>query len=670
MLDLAKLSAELDGRATFILRPHPHEILRATADPDVVKNADEHFMNWAKQINFRNFRIERRQPASVAIAAADVVLTFGESTIIPEAMILQRPVIIAPFFKGANRTYNETIGIQVANNYFELAAAVSSLLPSDDAHSKAVAQQNKILRELNFGHDGKARERIADLIISLAGKKQAAAGESSNKSRLRILQIVHDFPPQSFSGTELYTLNFSQELRKLGHDVTALYPVYDSARKSLQFEAAVYEGLKVVRFNVFQPGKKNSDILNNEFDAPFRLFLKRNDFDIVHIQHLFGLSANWVTIAKACGLPVLMKIDDMYLYCRQGHLMYKSRSYCSGPESLDKCYGCTFRNRSSDPEYVAGIYYYLALRREVLQRMFQQADFIHSPSLFLKETSIANNFNNPEFHVIPTGISPFEVVERRKEKGVIRIGFMGEIDIRKGIAVFLDAIEMANQKMAAGERQDLHFKIYGKHFNNDLYRSMCARVNGFANVTYFGGFTPDQRAEIFSEIDLLAMPSLGENYPFILREALYAGLPAVATAIAGVPEIIVDGENGFLIPPGDAAALADIFIRVAGSSSFFEKLKPQKNEMKLIAQDAAEFEEIYFGLARNNSVAGDEPALQKIRDLISAKKFIDGLNLLSGIIEKNPRNPAALELMSEIYARLGKTGEAVKLQNLAKQFSK
>jgi len=94
------------------------------------------------------------------------------------------------------------------------------------------------------------------------------------------------------------------------------------------------------------------------------------------------------------------------------------------------------------------------------------------------------------------------------------------------------------------------------------------------NATYWGSFTTEQRAQVFSEIDLLVMPSLGENYPFILREALYAGLPVVATAIAGVPEIIRDGENGFLIPPGDVEALADIFAKIANpdNAAFFLSL--------------------------------------------------------------------------------------------------
>ncbi len=674
MLDLAKLSNELGDDVTFILRPHPHEILRATGDKKIVSGIDELFTQWAKQRGFSNFIIDRQKFASVAIAASDIVLCLGESNLILEAMILQRPVIIMPLFENTNFTYNEEIGIQVVNDFTALLVCVNSFLADGQKSAKTITEQNEILPGINLNQDGKAIERLSDLIITLANQRLAAVARatSRDKKHLRILQIIHDFPPQSFSGTELYTLNFSKELKKRGHDVTVLYPVHDASKKSLQFEAAKYEGLNVVRFNVFQPDKKNSDILNNEFDAPFRDFLQKHDFDIVHVQHLFGLSANWVSVAKEAGLPVLMKIDDMYLYCRQGHLMYQNQSSCSGPESLDKCYECTFGTKpNEDPEYTASIFYYLSLRREILRRMFQQVDFVHTPSQFLKETCITNNLNNREFHVLPTGISPFEIQKRKKVRGVVRIGFMGEIDIRKGVDIFFQAIEQANSKINVEKQASLQFKIYGRHFNNDLYLSMCAKVNDFENVNYLGSFSPEERHRIFSEIDLLVMPSLGENYPFILREAFYVGIPAVATAIAGVPEIIRDGENGFLIPPGDVGALADIFVKIALNPACLKNLNPKNNNTKLIARDAEEFEEIYLKFMPDKTVVADnqEPVFHEIRELISAEKYIDGLNLLGEIIDKNPQNPKALNLMGEIYDRLGKTDEAIKLQKMAKQLS-
>lgn len=62
--------------------------------------------------------------------------------------------------------------------------------------------------------------------------------------------------------------------------------------------------------------------------------------------------------------------------------------------------------------------------------------------------------------------------------------------------------------------------------------------------------------------DVFVLPSLWEAMPFAALEAMAAGLPVVATAVAGVPELVAEGETGFLVPPKDADALRDALLRV------------------------------------------------------------------------------------------------------------
>ena len=62
--------------------------------------------------------------------------------------------------------------------------------------------------------------------------------------------------------------------------------------------------------------------------------------------------------------------------------------------------------------------------------------------------------------------------------------------------------------------------------------------------------------ELLRAADLAVLSSRWENFPHALVEALAVGTPVVATAVGGVPEIVRDGENGVLVPPGDPEALA------------------------------------------------------------------------------------------------------------------
>jgi glycosyltransferase involved in cell wall biosynthesis len=61
---------------------------------------------------------------------------------------------------------------------------------------------------------------------------------------------------------------------------------------------------------------------------------------------------------------------------------------------------------------------------------------------------------------------------------------------------------------------------------------------------------------ILRGLDLYVQPSLWEGIPLTLLEAMGAGVPAISTRVGRAPEVIEDGENGRLVPPGDAAALA------------------------------------------------------------------------------------------------------------------
>jgi len=82
------------------------------------------------------------------------------------------------------------------------------------------------------------------------------------------------------------------------------------------------------------------------------------------------------------------------------------------------------------------------------------------------------------------------------------------------------------------------------------------RFHGVARVRLLGR---QPHAEIpwwMNAADLLCLPSLQEGLPNVILEALACGLPVVASRTGGVPEIVVDGQTGLLVPPGDSAALA------------------------------------------------------------------------------------------------------------------
>ena len=72
-------------------------------------------------------------------------------------------------------------------------------------------------------------------------------------------------------------------------------------------------------------------------------------------------------------------------------------------------------------------------------------------------------------------------------------------------------------------------------------------------------------SELWELADIFVMPTLNEAYGTVFQEAAAAGLPRIGTNINAIPEMIVDGDSGLLVPPGDSAALARALRRVIES---------------------------------------------------------------------------------------------------------
>ncbi|SDX91283.1 Glycosyltransferase involved in cell wall bisynthesis [Modestobacter sp. DSM 44400] len=78
---------------------------------------------------------------------------------------------------------------------------------------------------------------------------------------------------------------------------------------------------------------------------------------------------------------------------------------------------------------------------------------------------------------------------------------------------------------------------------------------GISDRVYFAGHRPDARL-LLDAADVFVLPSLHEGMPLVALEAMEAGLPVVGTRVTGTEEVVVDGETGALVPPGNATALA------------------------------------------------------------------------------------------------------------------
>jgi glycosyltransferase involved in cell wall biosynthesis len=111
--------------------------------------------------------------------------------------------------------------------------------------------------------------------------------------------------------------------------------------------------------------------------------------------------------------------------------------------------------------------------------------------------------------------------------------------------------------------------IGGGDLQDELVR--YADAKGLASRVHWVGPRRDL-GNLLAAMDVFVMPSLWEGLPLSLVLAMGVGLPVVATAVAGIPEVVHDGRTGLLVPPGDAGALGAALARIVADADFSERL--------------------------------------------------------------------------------------------------
>lgn len=153
-----------------------------------------------------------------------------------------------------------------------------------------------------------------------------------------------------------------------------------------------------------------------------------------------------------------------------------------------------------------------------------------------------------------------------------RILFVGYIRPEKGVDILLDAFDRLRAKQEliltivggsdramTGAEDEIHKRIKASPYVKDIH------VKG---MLPFG----EDLFELYRSHDMYVLPSHSEGTPRSLVEARAFGCPAIATRVGGIPTSVTDGENGLLVPPNDAAALARAMQRVLDDDSLRRSL--------------------------------------------------------------------------------------------------
>jgi glycosyltransferase involved in cell wall biosynthesis len=413
---------------------------------------------------------------------------------------------------------------------------------------------------------------------------------------MRILHIVHQYPPDHIAGTELYTRWLAQCQAAMGHDVVVFTPLNQA--KSTSTELSVEDGVRVYRRAM---GARNSTtVFLNTFRQTglvrdFTGVLAAETPDIVHIEHLMGWPTAIGHTLHKFGVPYVIFLHDYWYGCANGQLLTNdTQTICDGPDPrYHNCGRCAVARaglRDSGQMLAPMVAPLMRRRNESLAEIYAGAARIIAPNEFVRQVYGQMDLNTERMTVIPMGVEspPAEYQHSCKNQtALLKLAYIGSISPQKGVHCLVEA---ANSLPAEG----VSLEIYG---DLSVFADYADQLQSYATHPgiSFGGRLERARVwEVLAGIDALVFPTLWyEASPFIVREAFAAGVPIIASDIGATATMIRDGIDGLLFPAGDAASLRSIFLRLIDQPDRLAELRRNIVPPPTLAEHAAAIESLY-----------------------------------------------------------------------------
>lgn len=165
--------------------------------------------------------------------------------------------------------------------------------------------------------------------------------------------------------------------------------------------------------------------------------------------------------------------------------------------------------------------------------------------------------------------------QMRATRDGLVVGYIGRMSSEKNPLGFIDLVDAIHEVVPIA-----NFRMSGEGNQADLVRRRVEESPAGSRLTY-DGYVSDLRAALRS-LDVLVLPSKLDGRPNIVMEANACGVPVIGAPVGGVPELIEDGRNGYLMSPGDTLRIAET---LAGWDANRRTLREIQQSSRLYAEE-------------------------------------------------------------------------------------
>lgn len=346
---------------------------------------------------------------------------------------------------------------------------------------------------------------------------------------MKIAQVNVYFYPVMVGGIEWYVYNISRELAKRGHEVHVYATDTYRGKKILPADEVV-EGIRVHRVPLWLNLSHRAKVWRGLYDL-----LIRGDFDVIHTYD-YGQPHSYVAVkaGKAAKKPVVLTVFDVH-------------SMISRPFSK------RFLMKLFD-KYFARF-------------TLRNATMILARASKLVDPLLTMGTSKEKIGVTPSGISKEALhladgSEFRKKYGVKGplILYLGRLHPTKGLRYLIEAFPMILKDFPEA-------KIVMVGPDQVGYRNELVRLAENLKVENYVLFLPpiynlNEKMTVYAACNVFVLPSGYEGFGQVLIEAMAQGKPVVATKVGGIPDLVKDGREGFLIRYGAASDIANSVVKL------------------------------------------------------------------------------------------------------------
>ncbi len=425
---------------------------------------------------------------------------------------------------------------------------------------------------------------------------------------MRIAFTVHKLPPASLGGTEVYTLSLAQTLARQGHRVAIFYP-HEGATKLTKAGGPNDMELWQAPLPAERPHENPVSMFWHTFrdraiEAAFVEFLAQTQPEVIHFQHVQGVSARLIELAA--GRPRIATLHDYWYFCANSQLVRPDRQPCAGPSpGCRNCVDCATSRADLTPlrRLRALVAIPLAYRNAYLRKMAGQIDLFISPSAFLRSQYVAQGFPGEKIVVMENGMDPARLLhlpppDKTEARVRPHFGYLGALAWQKGAHILVDAFNSLPADAAS-------LTLYGSERAFPDYAAEVRAAIRHPHARMAGPIAHDQVGSVLRTFDALVVPSLWyENSPLVIQEAYLLGVPVIASNLGALAEKVQDGVVGRLFPPGDSAALANLLAEIVAQPTLLQAYRAQITPPPTIEEQAASLAGIYRSLVVRWSFTG------------------------------------------------------------------